>query len=118
MLAPVMPGITDDVQNLTEVVQAAKDHGATSLHAIPLHLGQVTRDAFFNYLRQQRPGLIPEYDRLYRGKYAPSQYQQQVRKVVSSIKARVGFASHSRRPVTEQANEASKDPLQLQLFPR
>jgi DNA repair photolyase len=118
MLAPVMPGITDDVQNLTDVVQAAKEHGATSLHAIALHLGEVTRDAFFNYLRQARAELVPEYDRLYRRKYAPSEYQQQVQKVVAAIKARVGFTSRNRRSMPERECPVSKAPSQLQLFSR
>lgn len=118
LLAPILPGITDDVAHLTEVVEAAKKHGAGSLHGIALHLGDVTRDAFFNYLKQARPGLIPEYDRLYQRKYAPSQYQQQVQKVVAAIKARVGFTSSTRRSAAERDAPPSKIPSQLQLFSR
>lgn len=118
LLAPILPGITDDVGHLTEIVEAAKEHGAESLHAIPLHLGDVTRDAFFNYLKQARPELIPEYDRLYQRKYAPAQYRQQVQKVVAAIKTRVGFTSGTRRSAAEREAPPSKIPSQLQLFSR
>lgn len=117
LLAPILPGITDDVKHLTEIIEAAKDYGADSIHGIPLHLGEVTRDAFFNHLKQRRPELIPEYDRLYQKKYAPIQYRRQVQKVVSAIKARVGL-NEDDEDAAERKEPASKVPSQLQLFSR
>ncbi|MGH9244283.1 MAG: radical SAM protein, partial [Acidimicrobiales bacterium] len=61
-LAPVLPGITDDERNLAEVVQAAKEYGASQLWTNALHLGDVVREAFFKYLQDKRPHLIPEYE--------------------------------------------------------
>ncbi|HEU5299903.1 MAG TPA: radical SAM protein, partial [bacterium] len=114
MLAPVLPGITDDVQNITEVIVAAKRHGAASLATIALHLGEVTRDAFFEYLTHRRPELVPEYRRLYVGKYAPSAYRSQIQRIAAAVKARVGF--RDRVATAESARAVPKAPTQIPLF--
>ena len=98
LLAPVIPGITDHPKNLAAVVRAAKDHGASSLWTNALHLGDVTRDAFFQYLERRRPELIPEYERMYRGKYAPSEYRRRIQEVVAALKSRSGFGAPSDHP--------------------
>ena len=114
MLAPVLPGITDDMQNITEVIEAARRYGASSLATIALHLGDVTRDAFFEYLTHRRPELVPEYERLYRGKYAPAAYRAQVQRIAAAVKARVGFRPPAAAP--ERSAPASKSPSQIPLF--
>ncbi len=68
LLAPVLPGITDGEEQLAAVVAAAKEYGASALFTNTLHLGEVTKQAFFEYLEHKRPELVPEYERLYRGK--------------------------------------------------
>jgi DNA repair photolyase len=92
LLAPVIPGITDAPHQLEAVVKAAKRYRAGALWTNALHLGDVTRQAFFDYLVKYRPTLVPEYERLYRGKYAPAAYRRQVQEVVASLKRRAGFA--------------------------
>ncbi|MDR7473825.1 MAG: radical SAM protein [Armatimonadota bacterium] len=97
-LAPVLPGITDGEEQLAAVVEAARAYGASALFTNTLHLGQVTREAFFSYLEHKRPALVPEYERLYRGKYAPRATQQRIQQVVAALKARAGFAGPPVRP--------------------
>jgi DNA repair photolyase len=72
-LAPVLPRITDTRENIEAVVRAAQEAGAASVWHNTLHLHEVTRDAFFGYLRERHPELIAEYARMYRGKYAPKE---------------------------------------------
>jgi len=98
LLAPVLPGITDDEAHLAAVVAAAKEYGASALSTNTLYLGDVTRQAFFGYLEQKRPELVPEYERLYRGKYAPRATQQRIEEVVAALKARAGFTAPQRHP--------------------
>lgn len=112
LLAPVLPGITDDEAHLAAVVAAAKEYGASALSTNTLYLGDVTRQAFFGYLEHKRPELVPEYERLYRGKYAPRATQQRIEEVVAALKARVGFATPPPRP---RVVEAPK-PAQLRLL--
>ncbi len=110
LLAPVLPGITDDEDLLAAVVEAAKVHGASALYTSALHLGDVTREAFFDYLEHKRPELLVPYTRLYRGKYAPRAYQQRVKEVVAAIKARVQFTPVERREVAPAARPSAGPP--------
>lgn len=93
LLAPVLPGITDREEQLAAVVEAARRYGARAVSTNTLYLGEVTREAFFAYLTQRRPALVPEYERLYQGTYAPRSYQRRVREVVAALKARAGFSA-------------------------
>jgi DNA repair photolyase len=98
LLAPVIPGITDHPKQLAAVVIAAKDYGASLLWTNALHLGDVTRQAFFQYLERKRPELIPEYERMYRGKYAPFGYRHRIQEVVAALKSRTGYGAPSDHP--------------------
>lgn len=118
MLAPVLPGITDDIANLTEVVVAAKAYEAGSLATIALHLGDITKESFFEFLNHRYPQLVPEYRRLYPGKYAPSRYRTQVQQVVEAIKRRINFTDEVERHRPEPHSAPANVPLQLPLFPR
>ncbi len=112
LLAPVLPGITDDEAHLAAVVTAAKEYGASALSTNTLYLGDVTRQAFFGYLEQKRPALVPEYEQLYQGKYAPRATQQRIEAVVAALKARAGFTNPPRRPRLPEAPQ----PAQLRLL--
>lgn len=105
LLAPVLPGITDDEDHLAAVIEAARDHGADALGTILLHLGDVTRDVYFDFLQRTRPELVPAYRKLYRTKYAPRAFQQRVHDVVASLKARLNF--HPRGPVADRGTTRS-----------
>jgi DNA repair photolyase len=118
LLAPVLPGITDGEESLAAVVQAAREYGASALFTNTLHLGDVTRQAFFEYLEHKRPELVPEYERLYRGKYAPRATQRRIQQVVAALKARVGFsASPPRRAASPEPRRAEFAPArQIRLL--
>ncbi|MDR7481960.1 MAG: radical SAM protein [Armatimonadota bacterium] len=98
LLAPVLPGLTDAPDHLAAVVDAARANGARWLWTNTLHLGDVTRQAFFQYLQRWHPELVPGYETLYRGKYAPGAYQRRVQEVVAAIKRRAGFAPRADLP--------------------
>jgi DNA repair photolyase len=88
LLAPIVPGITDDPASLEAVVESARDHRAQFVWHNTLHLGDITRDAFFNYLRAKRPDLLPMYRRMYTGKYAPRNYRTAISRLVERHKVR------------------------------
>src|SRR2546425_6493378 len=115
LLAPVIPGITDHPKQLAAVVMAAKDYGASSLWTNAVHLGDVTRQAFFQYLERKRPELIPEYERMYGGKYAPSDYRRRIQDVAAAPELRSGFGVPSDHPRTTPPKPRSL-PEQLSLL--
>lgn len=89
MLAPILPGLTDQSKSLESVICAARDHRAHFVGHNILYLGDVTKDAFMRFLRDKHPDLVPLYERLYAGKYAPSGYQKTVSRIVADHKDRL-----------------------------
>jgi DNA repair photolyase len=71
MVAPILPGITDDPKQLREVVRAAIDAGATHVSPILLHLRPVVREEFMAWLADQYPELVERYEAMYSRPYAP-----------------------------------------------
>ncbi|MFN2543214.1 MAG: radical SAM protein [Actinomycetota bacterium] len=65
MVAPILPGITDDRAKLREVVRAAIDAGATHVSPIMLHLRPVVKDEYMRWLRDEFPDLVPRYEAMY-----------------------------------------------------
>jgi DNA repair photolyase len=72
MIAPVLPGISDSDEQLEEVVAAAVDAGATVIAPIALHLRGPLRDHYLGWLGEERPELVADTTRRYRGAYAPA----------------------------------------------
>jgi DNA repair photolyase len=84
LIAPLMPGINDDPEQVQPIVDRAKEAGATFLGGVALHLRDEVRDVFFAWLEAKRPDLIPKYEQLYAGNraYLPSKQRGKVTKVV------------------------------------
>jgi DNA repair photolyase len=110
LLAPVLPGLTDGCASLAAVIDAAGEAGASFVGHRVLYLGDVTRDAFFQFLAGRYPDLLPRYRQMYGGQYAPAAYEKHVKRIVDVEKARAGGPRAARylRPPEE--------PKQLGLF--
>jgi DNA repair photolyase len=68
LIAPLMPGINDDPEQVQPLIERAKEAGATFLGGLALHLRGEVKDVFFGWLEAKRPDLIPRYEQLYRGR--------------------------------------------------
>ena len=72
LVAPLMPGINDSPEQVEEILELAGEAGARSIGGIGLHLRGEVREIWFDWLRQYRPDLLDNYERLYtRGAYLP-----------------------------------------------
>ncbi len=65
LVAPILPGISDDLDQLDAVVKAAFEAGASSVTPIVLHLRPGVRELFMPWLEGVRPDLVERYERLY-----------------------------------------------------
>jgi DNA repair photolyase len=65
LIAPLMPGINDSPEQVEPIVARAKEADATFLGGVALHLRGEVKDVYFGWLREKRPDLMPEYERLY-----------------------------------------------------
>jgi DNA repair photolyase len=109
LLAPILPGITDDPRDLEAVVRAAAEHGASFIGDVVLHLKPGSREWFMPFLREAYPHLQERYWKFYRGPYAPHSYTSEVHEVVRRLKERFGMAER------ETAAAPSRGQLQLAI---
>jgi DNA repair photolyase len=100
LIAPLMPGINDDPDQVRPIVEKAKKAGATFLGGVALHLRDEVKDVFFAWLEAKRPDLLPKYEELYPGDRAymkPEQRKQATRAVRGWGKGRVGERGRTSR---------------------
>jgi DNA repair photolyase len=102
-VAPVLPGLTDSVEQLDTLLAAIADTGATGATVLPLHLRPGAREWFAEWLAQEHPELVPSYRQIYaRGANADIRYRRWLGRRVGPLLRRHGLAStETREPRTE-----------------
>jgi DNA repair photolyase len=114
-VAPVLPGITDSEQQLSELIQAAYDHGADIAFHQTLHMYSATRASFFTYLKRQQPHLLAPYQRVFStSQNAPIAYRRQLRERIKRIRQRLAPCK-PRHPVYPTVNGQLPLPLTSDL---
>jgi DNA repair photolyase len=115
LIAPLMPGINDDPELVDEIVELAREAGATFVNGIALHLRPGVREVFMSWLSAARPDLVSRYERIYaKGAYAESKERTRIGKLVK------GFSRHRRetprRAEQRHAAGASEQELEQQTL--
>jgi DNA repair photolyase len=118
LMAPILPGITDDPRQLREVAAAAIDAGATHVSPILLHLRPGVREEFMPWLAQTYPDLVPRYEAMYVKPYASSEERKALgRRVSTIVRALGGTRPRPERPDRWKPREDDREvrPQQLRL---
>jgi DNA repair photolyase len=110
LVAPLMPGINDDPDQVQPILERAKAADASFLTGVALHLRGEVKDVFFGWLEAKRPDLLPKYEQLYRGR---AYMQPQQRK--HATRALKGWG---RSNVRRSAPTRSEQPASRQAKPR
>jgi DNA repair photolyase len=107
-IAPVLPKLTDSVDQLDRLLAAIADAGATGVTVLPLHLRPGAREWFAGWLHREHPELLGEYRGLYgNGSYVRRSYRRLLAARVGPLLRRHGLAPRqSREPVAEPEGEA------------
>src|SRR5579872_797084 len=122
LIAPIMPGINDAPEQLEPLLAAAAEAGADYVTGIALHLRKGVREVFFDWLRSERPELVPRYEALYRrGAYLPVEER---RRLTSKVRGRElppgermrGRAERERPAPVAAATAPGKEVTQGRLF--
>ncbi|MFI5207092.1 MAG: radical SAM protein [Gemmatimonadales bacterium] len=94
MIAPVLPGITDDVPHLTALVRAAKDAGARFAGSATLRMYGGVRRRFMPVVAAHFPALLAKYERAFdgRGDLAGS-YVTAFKRRLTRIRREIGIPS-------------------------
>jgi DNA repair photolyase len=113
-MAPILPGLSDRPELLADVVEAARDAGATSIWTNVLHLRPGTREHFLAHLGEDWPELVPRYERLYSGRaYLGRDATEPIRREVTELRERFEIAD--RRRVRILPSPSAAEPEQLLL---
>ncbi len=124
LIAPLMPGVNDSPEQVERILELAAEAGAVSVGGIALHLRGEVKGIFFDWLRSQRPDLLPLYERLYaRGAYAPPAERRRLAAMVrrpGEGRARFSQEAAERRAEAEaelaQRRRREAPPEQPRLF--
>src|SRR5690606_1240187 len=65
LMAPILPGLTDDDESIEATVAAIAAAGAASLTPLPLHLRRGAREWYLRWLAHDHPALVPRYRELF-----------------------------------------------------
>ena len=96
IVAPVLPGITDDLAHLDALFAAAREAGARFVHSGALRLYAAVRERFLSVLGEHFPELVPRYQRSYaRQAGAPKEYAQALSRRIEKLRRKHGFKNHS-----------------------
>jgi len=82
-----MAGVNDAPEQVERILELAAENGATGAGGIALHLRGEVRGVFMDWLRSQRPDLVPRYEALYaRGAYAPKPERERIAGVLAAAR--------------------------------
>ena len=111
LMAPVLPGLSDDDASIDATAAAIAAAGAASVTPLPLHLRPGAREWYGQWLAREHPDLVPRYRELFaRGSYSPKDYQREVTARVRTAARRYGLggagSSHRTPASPQEAREA------------
>jgi DNA repair photolyase len=106
LMAPILPGISDSPEVLKRTAAAILEAGADYVYPILLHLKPRVREEFMAWLERERPGLKPEYERLYRGTYAPAAARRELDGKVALVMRELGRPVPRQRPNVRPARRS------------
>jgi len=120
LVAPLMPGINDDPEQVREILRLCSEAGAAYVSGIALHLRSGVRQVFMEWLRAERPELVDRYRELYRrGAYAPAGERRRLAALLDSPDRPVNEdwargtlrEAHSRPPPARSASATGQERL-------
>jgi DNA repair photolyase len=116
LIAPLMPGINDDPDQVRPIVERARKAKATFLGGVALHLRDEVKDVFFAWLQEKRPDLLPRYEALYNGRayMKPAQRKHATRALKGWGRARM--RSNSAGQAAPRADAVTGPAAQEPLF--
>lgn len=112
IIAPIIPGITDDWAGLARLMEAAKEAGARYVIGSALRLGPAARRRFLPILEREFPELYERYRRHYAtSDLASRSYQDALTRRLNALRQAFGFAgdeaSSRRRRRLEESQRGS-----------
>jgi len=117
LMAPLLPGLTDDEDSIDDTVRAIAAAGAASITPIPLHLRPGAREWYKAWLAREHPELAATYRRRFgAGSYLAAADQSAMTGRVRAAALRHGIApSGTRAARASQPADEREEPRYEQL---
>jgi DNA repair photolyase len=110
LVAPIIPGVTDDWPGLARLMEAAQEAGARYVVGSALRLGPAARHRFLPFLTQEFPALAERYRRHYADKdYVSQEYQDALTRRLRLLKQTYGFPIDENMRRRRQVAEPNSD---------
>jgi DNA repair photolyase len=121
LVAPIIPGVTDDRPGLEQLMRAAKEAGAHYVVGSALRLGPAARHRFLPVLSREFPQLAERYRRHFaRSESTSSDYQRALARRLRRLQQILGFPlddeGRHHRQVEEHESRAPEGPAQPTLL--
>jgi DNA repair photolyase len=109
LVAPLMPEINDSPEQVEEIVRLCAEAGATSIGGIGLHLKGEVRGVFLDWVRENRPELLADYERLYRrGAFLPKPERERIGKLIAAARREAGVGATGFRDGVRRNREVAR----------
>jgi DNA repair photolyase len=86
LMIPIIPHLTDSIENLDAIFKLAKENGAKSIIPQVLHLRGNTKNVFFSYMRNLFPDLESKIKPLYNGAYVNKNYLENFQEKIRNLR--------------------------------
>ena len=98
LIAPIVPGVTDDAEGLDRLMAAAKEAGARYVIGSALRLGPAARHRFLPHLASEFPDLAERYRHHYGNREGVSrQYHEALNRRLDRLQHKHGFRTEDTR---------------------
>ncbi|GHU13089.1 radical SAM protein [Alphaproteobacteria bacterium] len=111
LMMPIIPHLTDSIENLEAIFRISKENGATSIIPAMLHLRGETKRVFYGYIKNLFPDLLPKIAPLYNGAYVDKNYPEIFRQKITSLRKKYNFYNR-----IYECQKPKKKSAQLTLF--
>ena len=105
---PILPLITDSVQNLEALFKQAEKIKPDYVLAGALNLRSTTRKYYFQFLRREFPDLMPYYLKLYQNGRLDQGYKKRLRTGVAELKKKYHLSGDYIRPLQQRLKRPVK----------
>ena len=121
LVAPILPGISDDRPGLADLFAAAKEAGAYYVHGHPLRLDPVLAPRFIALVEEKFPHLADRYRSHFRDRYhVTREYQDALTGRLNELQREYGFAEtrtlRQRGPAPGPARQPAAEEEQVSLL--
>ena len=109
-MAPILPGLSDRPDQLSEVIRAARDAGAAFVWANMLYLRPGTREHFLEKLARDWPEELGRYQEMYDGRaYLDRREVDSVKKQIRALGAQYGISDRRLKPLAPPSEPQQRD---------